>query len=151
MYLKYRSGMQSGVKSQAQKIVANYHGPIAMHMRTFDRQPVTKKTTIATAKPTVVPDATTTKRFDSEEVTIQDLEERLIPDQVTEAIATESSTRRIDTLMNQTTSTPGFVSVKNQWSLEQPPSARQLLQAVKQFFQQFQYFKNGRHETEKIR
>lgn len=56
-------------------------------------------------------------------------------------------TTSITRLLN-ISSIPAFGSLKNQWSLEQAPSARQVLQAVKQFFQ---FFRSSNYDVDRMR
>ena len=51
-----------------------------------------------------------------------------------------------DTKPMTSTSSPAFVTVKSQWTLERPPTAKQLFQTVKQFFQ---FFRTGRYDIDR--
>ena len=151
LYLKYRNGLQSTTR-QDQKIVSIFQSPAAMQLTANENHPATQRISTTAVTPAVFlvpPSAPRDADSLSEEVTIRDLEERLIPDQVTEALAPDSPAKQSPVTQSQpTTSMPSFVTVKNQWKLEQPPSAKQLVHALKQFFQ---FFKTGRYDVERIR
>jgi hypothetical protein len=145
LYLRYRSDVSPATR-HSHKIISIVQTPAAaaLHLKSDRNQTLHKP--IVTVTTTAAPDASTSRQ---EEITIRDIEERLIPELISEATPiTQSSANmsRSTTKRPETSTSPTFVTIRNQWSLEQPPSARQLLQAVKQFFH---YFRTGRYEVEK--
>lgn len=151
LYLRYRSSASSSTTTrQNHKIISVIQSPTAMHLKMDNEKTMTMRMPTTSSSLSVLAQPTTTSTTDSTIVTVQDVEERLIPDPVTgTAVVTESplpESSGIKSLI--TTAMPTFVTVRNQWNLEQPPSARQLLQAVKQFFQ---FFRTGRYEVDKTR
>lgn len=61
-------------------------------------------------------------------------------------MTTESTAGEKEIKTMTSTSSPAFVTVKSQWTMERPPTAKQLFQTVKQFFQ---FFRTGRYDIDR--